>query len=194
MEVRLEIVGATPLVMHNPRLADKEDPFQRAMGALTSKTKKTDDDNSEIAHIEFLGSLYWESDIGLYLPTWNIVACLLRGATLFKLGKALQRGVAQTSINTPIVHDGPKTPEELWQREEYRFRKVVANKMNRVMRMRPIFRKWGATVDLLVAEESVSPEDFARVVATAGRTEGLGDARKLGYGRFAATITEGVAA
>lgn len=188
MDVRIDITGATPLVMHNPRLADKEDEFSKAKATVSSKSKKTPADEEEMAHINFLGSLYWDAEIGLYLPTWNILACCIKAAAAFKLGRHVQRAVAQTTLNTPIKHNAPADAEAMWRKPEGRLRKSVVVGQKRITTVRPLFRDWKMSVDLLLMENMLDFDDLVRIVELAGRSEGLGDARKLGYGRFTAKV------
>ena len=68
MKVRLSIEGTAPLLMHNIRLADPLNPIAKAMKAISSKRKKTDDDLAQLARLEFEGGLYVLPDLGPYLP------------------------------------------------------------------------------------------------------------------------------
>lgn len=194
IDVRLTLTGSTPLVMHNVQLADKENHWAKLIAQITGKRKKTPADDFEVGHLEFLGSLYWESDIGLHIPTWNIIACFGQAATVFRLGKAVFQAVAPTTDRVPLIYEGPRDPEKLWERPEFRFRKSVGVQRAKVTRVRPIFRKWALELDLALEESVLDPEDFSRVVTLAGRSQGLLDARKLGYGRFTAEINAAVPA
>lgn len=63
MDLRLDITGTAPLLMHNSRLADPIDPIVRSMKKITGKTKKTEDDHAETARLEFLDDLTQLVDI-----------------------------------------------------------------------------------------------------------------------------------
>ena len=186
MRTLLQLTGKTPLVMHNVRLADKDDPITRQIKELTDKPGKnrTDADSASIEHLEFLGGLYYEKGFGVYVPTWNIVRCLERGGTITRDGTTLVRALAVVTDKVVLDHDGPKEAVELWKHEEYRWRTSVGVNRGKVTRMRPIFRRWSVTFEAELLEEVMNPSDLLRVAITAGRSEGLGDARKLGYGRF----------
>ena len=44
MDIKLELTGTTPLLMHNISLADPDNPFVKEIQTYTSKRKKTEDD------------------------------------------------------------------------------------------------------------------------------------------------------
>lgn len=188
VQALVALTGTTPLVMHNIRLADKDDDFTRQIAVLNKKRQKTDADYAAITHLEFLGGLYWDAEVGLHLPTFNVIRSWEQGGTVTKQGKAIVQAVAITTELTPIDYDGPRKPEELWAKPEFRFRKLVRVQRNTVTRMRPIFRRWGCRLEVEVEEAALDPDAFVRVVQTAGKIAGLGDARKLGYGRYSADI------
>lgn len=184
MRVALQIEGMTGLVFHNVRLADKLDDYAKAIAEINSKTKKTDSDYAEIARLEWYGGLYHDPEIGVYLPTWNVIRCLERGGTIIKKGTAVIQALAVMSDKVAIRYDGPRDLAQLWERPEFRWRTTVGVQRNKVTRVRPIFRKWSLELEAELMDDVLNPSDFDRLAELAGRTAGLGDARKLGYGRF----------
>lgn len=186
MEILVELKGQTALVMHNIRLADPDDEITRAITEISGKRKKTDADRLEIARLEFLGGLYYDAAIGVYVPSWNILKCLERAGSITKQGTAVIRSVSVTTDKVPLKYEGPETPEELWRQKERHFRRQVVVKRNTVTRMRPMFLPWQLRFSCELAEDILNPQDFAEICHQAGRMEGLCDARKLGYGRFEA--------
>lgn len=184
MRVALQVEGMTGLVMHNVRLADKQDEYAKAIAEINAKTRKTDSDYAEIMRLEWFGGLYHDPEIGVYLPTWNVIRCLERGGTIIKKGSAVIRSLAVMSDKVPIKYDGPRDLTALYDRPEFRWRTTVGVQRNKVTRMRPIFRKWSLNFEAELMEDVLNPSDFDRLAELAGQAEGLGDARKLGYGRF----------
>ena len=189
MEVLVELTGVTPMVMHNIRLADKTDPIVIAIAELTSKGKnKTDADNMEIMHLEFVGGLYYEESVGVYVPSWNIIRTFEQGGKVTKKGTTIIRALSATTDKVPLIYSGPRTPEELWQKPEFQWRTSVGIQRAKITRMRPLFRTWQLSFALELDEEMLNPREFVDIAARAGRSEGLNDARKLGYGRFNAEV------
>ena len=112
MELRL--TGAQPLIMHNVQAADPYNPFARAMKEFTSKRKKTDGDLLEIDRLKFLSGLYYDAEVGPYLPAPNVFRALIEAGTITKSGKKIERGVTFLSRLAPLEYNGPRTPDELW--------------------------------------------------------------------------------
>lgn len=184
MRIHLRLTGRTGLIFHNPRLADKQDPFTKAIAEVTDKRKKTDDDEAEIAKLQWYGGIYFEPDIGVYVPTYAILRSFERGGVPTREGSTVIRSVAMTTDRVPLVYSGPRDLDGLWAREEFRHRALVGVKQSKVVRTRPIFRQWSLDVELELLTSIMNLDNFIRVTETAGLAEGLLDARKLGYGRY----------
>lgn len=188
VEVQITLTGRSGLVMHNGRLADSLDPIARELSALTDKHGRTDVEEEQVADVEWRGSLYWDAESGAYIPTANIVRSFRDAATAWKLGEAVYRSLSPLSEQVSLHHEGPKTIAALSAKPEYRWRTTVKIGRNRTARTRPIFRKWSVTAEFELDEMELSTEDLLRIVERAGRLHGIGDARKLGYGRFTAEL------
>jgi hypothetical protein len=185
----IRLTGTTPLLTHNPRLADPEDEITREIAGITSKRKKTDEDRRAVARLEWFGGLYLSDDNRPSIPTANIHKCLIEAGKTRKLGKQIGRAVAFLDFMVPIVYDGPTAPDKLYQRLEFRHRATVVNNgRGRVVRVRPKFPAWGsiATVELL--EDMLNPGDLREIASLAGMIEGLAEARTQGFGRFTAEV------
>lgn len=187
IEFTLTIQGTHPLLMHNARLANPLDPATKGIKKYTSKRKKTDEDHEMIAMLEHAASLYLDKDYGPYVPGENIMRCLVNGAKLTKQGTAVTRGVIIKSDVNPLAYKGPRTPEELWEQEEFRNMASVKVGTQRVMRCRPMFKNWAVEADGIVDPSVLELSDIAAIAETAGLMEGLGDWRPR-YGRFEAEV------
>ena len=189
MQLHVEMVGRTGLVMHNGRLADPLDPLAIELSKLTDKRNRTEEEEREISDFEWFAGLYYEKDLGTYIPAENIVRCLRDAATAWKLGEAVYDFVHVTTDRIPLQHDGPADARKLQKLESYRLRKTVKIGRNRTPRTRPIFRTWNMSFDIDLDDADLNLSDFERIVERAGRLEGVGTARKLGFGRFNATLS-----
>ena len=57
--MKLRLTGITPLMLHNIRLADPDDPVVRQISELTAKKKSmTEADRLQVAWLKFVGGLY----------------------------------------------------------------------------------------------------------------------------------------
>lgn len=84
-----------------------------------------------------------------------------------------------------LEYEGPRTAEELWADEQYRFVALVRVGMARVARTRPIFNQWSCVIDINVETTLVNPSRVDEWLQAAGTQVGLGDWRPQ-HGRFQA--------
>lgn len=187
----VSLTGVSPLLMHNPRLADPDDEIVQEISKINSKQKKTAEDREAREHWEFVGGLYI-NDEGPFMPSLNIKKCWYEAAKLQKLGTTVERAVIMTTVSVPLEYKGPKTAEELWQSQAHRFRTSVGikrgAKTDRVQRMRPMFPDWSLTTSVEVLTQFMDTDAFIDVVSTAGMVEGLGEGRRVGHGRYTAIV------
>jgi hypothetical protein len=195
-KIEYKIKGIAPLVMHNVRLADPLDPFTREVKRLTAAAKKTDDGAAALSRVEWSGGMYhtmgeieikdgvvsWDKRIRPIIPSDMIMACVVDGAKKAKLGKQALAGI-MVPDDAILEYDGPKDLNALMADAKHRLCKVVAVQRNRVMRTRPIFRSWSATIALEVNPELLNDEQVTQAVMVAGRQCGMGDWRPK-HGRF----------
>lgn len=184
---RITCTGTTPLLMHNARLSNPLDEVAKAMKRISSKRTKTEEDHEELARLEHMGGLYFDSDAGPYLPGQNFERCLVDAARITKSGKKIERGVfVETNVN-PVAYRGPRTVEGLWKDDNFRHSASVKIGTNRVTRTRPQFRDWTVDAEGVYDPAVINLEELAEIAGTAGRMIGLGDWRPR-FGRFEATV------
>lgn len=182
MEMTLTLIGVGPMLMHNERLANPLDPIARQMKEITSKRKKTDDDIAELARLEFEGGLYWDADLGPYVPSWNIKRSVQDGAKLNKLGKAVERALTPLVQSVPLRYQGPRDVDGLWRAGYYDIRSVKVG-TNKVSRCRPRFEAWTLEVPCDLATDVLNVAELEQVIRNAGLMVGLGDFRQR-FGRY----------
>ena len=189
MRVLIELTGTTTLLMHNDRLADKADELTKAIAEITAKkTNRTETDDAEIERLEFMGGLYYDPGLGPYIPTANLVRCFENAAKVIRQGANLVRAFAVTTDRVRLEYAGSRKPAELWADPLHHDRRLVGIQRGKVIRVRPCFRQWALTVEAELLEDVMDLDTIKRIVQSAGRMEGLGDARKLGLGRFTAVV------
>lgn len=184
--IGLTLTSTRPLLVHNARLSDPLDPIVKEMKIISKKgVKKTEDDIEELARLEFLGSLYFHSDLGPVIPGENIYRLLVDAARLTKDGKRIERGVQVLDAESPILYNGPRDVAGLWADKNFVSRKSVKVTTSRVIRTRPQFLNWALDVELAFDTNIIDREDILRIADSAGSYVGLGDWRPV-YGRFSA--------
>ena len=191
MKVRLTATGTRPLLQHNVQLASPLNRYSKALKAANSKRTKTDEGRVAIARIEFEGSLYFDEQVGPFIPGQNVLASLVEGGRLTKAGKKIERGVMIEDLVLPLVYRGPRDVEGLWGGGESEFvdMRTVVVQRNKVDRCRPIFREWAFEADILIDPSVIDLDEFTDVARNAGAMAGIGDYRRL-FGRFDVRVQE----
>jgi hypothetical protein len=187
IDFRITLTGTAPLILHNSRLADPLDPTTKALKKMTSKRQKTEDDHLEIARLEHAGSLYFDSDVGPFVPGQNVARALVDAGRVTKKGKMIERGVFISTDTNPLSYRGPRTVNGLWEDENFRITASVKVGTQRVMRCRPMFREWSTEADGILDPAILDLSDLEGIATTAGQMVGLGDWRPR-YGRFTARV------
>ena len=188
--MKLRLDGVTPLMMHNVRLADPDEPIVRQISDLTAKkSAMTDAERLEVARLKFLGGMYYDQQSGPYLPAANIFASLIAAARKTRKGLDVEAGVIWLADKAPLEYDGPRDPEKLWNGGNSPFvdRRMVKVDRARVPGIRPIFPGWAAEIEIDYDDTSINLSDLETFARRAGRV-GVGDYRRF-YGRYKATIS-----
>lgn len=181
-----KIRGVAPLVMHNGQLADPLNKYAKGIKEISSKRSKTESDYEAMARLEFLGGLYLSQNDGPCIPGYVLEGMLIgKGGAARKQrqGKQAAAGVFCDVDSFLLEYDGPRDSEELWQDEQFRLRVPAVVGQSKIMRTRPMFREWTATVSVCVLEDLVNPKDVILWMGIAGREVGLMDWRPK-FGRF----------
>lgn len=197
MNITITVKGISPLLMHNPRMADPDFEISREISKITGKTKKTEEDRREIERLEWYGGLYAETNGNgvpqVVQPTSKLRKCIIDAARNYKLGKKVEQALLFDGLYVPLAYDGPRDIDKLWESQLYISRLSVGigtgGSKKRIMRVRPQFFPWGMAVSGIFLPEVMDPSDIKRCVEVAGRAIGIGDNRVNGYGRFTAEVS-----
>ena len=185
--LKARLVGATPLVMHRAQLlADPISEVSRAMKKISAKgTRKTDEDHEEMARLEWLGGLYWGEEQGYHIPGDNVRKALIEAGRLRKQGKAIERYV-EVSDAKLIFAGADLAPAELYgsANRAYISRESAQVGGRRVMRTRPIFRRWEADVEITFLPGQIDEETVRDLLDSAGRYIGVCERSFRRWGRF----------
>jgi hypothetical protein len=179
MAFRIE--GVAPLILHNGQLADPLNVFAKENKKLSGKRKKTDEDFVAMAQTEFMGSLYLANG-RVTMPGENIESAIINAAKKRKLGTQFKVGMFVEEVK-PLIYDGPKSPEALWDSGKFKDTRGVRVQQSRVMRTRPRFDSWAMEFVVKFDPQMIDPETLVQVVEICGYEIGLGDYRPR-FGRF----------
>jgi hypothetical protein len=178
--------GIRPLLMHNGLLADPTNPTVRRIKQITSKGSKklTDSDYEERDSLEWEGSLYWDEEVGLHIPSDNIERCIQLGAQKCRIGKDVAAAVFCIEQKVVIKHDGPKTKEKMFNDPRFTLRRGVVIMGSRIIRVRPMIPTgWILHFGIEFDDSILNGKQIVKAMVDAGALIGLGDWRPK-FGRF----------
>ena len=187
-KIEYKLTSSAPLIMHNGQTADPTNKWSKLIKQISSKRTKTDADYEEMARLEFMAGLYLDEN-GPILPAFVIDSLVINGAKKSKEGQVAKSGCF-CPHQAKLEYDGPRTADELWADEQFRFSAIVRIGQSRVARMRPIFREWSAVITLNAEDTMVNPARVQEWLDAAGTQVGVGDWRPQN-GRFAVEKIEG---
>lgn len=185
-EILFTIKGTMPLLMNNVRMANPLDEHTQRAAQVSKKRTKTLDDHEILAKLEFLGRLYFDDEIGPYIPGANVHKVLLEGAKAHRLGTTVRAAVMVMEDKLPLQYDGPRDVEGLWK-AGFHDQRIVKVASARTLRTRPMFIQWALSGTIQFDESVLDPDQIERALDIAGRSKGLGDYRPQ-YGRFEAEV------
>ncbi|SRR6266568_2282582 len=195
-KAKVEIKGTTGLVLDNIDSMDPDSKVAQEIRKITSKSEMTEEDRYRKDWLSYNGSLYLDADRKLILPYRCIKRSFISGA--YQIGSTslagkMDKGVETSATEFLLDYEGPE-PDKLFDDERFRFRLMVnknpTGKKAMVPSVRPILPEWGMTCILTVFNGIIGWEKFAESVKAAGMLIGVGNARKLGNGRFTAKVTK----
>lgn len=181
--LKLKITGVTPLMFHADTLANPLLAVSKAHKALTAKRKKVDEDHLAIAKSEFLSSCYWNPEDKFFIPAANLDATFLGGAKLQKLGVRWKQAALILEQRVKLLHDGPSTPEKLWDEPRFIDVRGVRVGQSKVMRYRPVFLSWAAELTVALNTDVLDMGEAQKAIADAGKLIGTCEFRPR-FGRF----------
>jgi hypothetical protein len=179
--VHCKIAGVAPLIMHNGQLANPLNPLAKQMKHLSGKRHKTEADLEELARLEWYGSLYLEDGVPC-VPGELLEAHLVESAKKRRRGSQAKAGL-YCEGTFPLLYEGPRDPEALWERPAFRFTVGARVQRNRVMRTRPIFREWALRFQVTYNDALLNEAEIEEFLRLGGEQVGLGDWRPR-FGRF----------
>jgi hypothetical protein len=196
MESSYTLTGVSPLLLHNGQAIDPLNVYAKEMKRVSKKKGKTDDDHLAISKVEWFMSIYHngspdEIDDGeisvdknarIVLPALTIEAMAIAGGKKIKLGNQVKSGVIVES-DALLEYDGPANIVELWKEGKHLHRCPARVGTARVMRTRPIFRKWATTIQITHDTTVIDEAEVFQLLKHAGQLCGIGDWRPR-FGRF----------
>jgi hypothetical protein len=175
--VTLRLRGVTPFLFN--KFADL-DGYAEARVAPKRKPREREMTDYE--------SMVWRSDSGsLAIPTQNVISSFVSAAKFFKSPIASSGG-ATTTLREALIaaEESAEFDVSAWDCIDFRLARNGDMKRSPKPTWRPRLEKgWLVTVHIgVVLPELYGPAKLLEIITRAGTTSGLGDGRKIGFGRF----------
>ena len=197
MKYTIELVGKTPLIMHNGATGlDTRSPENIEKTEISRKkgSNRTEADDARLRELECQMSLWTDNEGRPTIPPGALRATIETGAKKLKQGPQVREGLLVERI-TEFRYDTNlgTNKEELGKTVQFTCGVVVQR--NRVLRTRAMFDNWSVEFVVEVDDELCDRPQLMTWLDIAGRRIGLGDWRpeKSGiHGRFeVVSIEEG---
>ena len=194
-QARIIVSGISPLLQNNPQTVDPFNHYAKAKKAITNKrTAKTDDDLIELGNLETESKIYFDDEIGVYVPaTWITEAIICTGFSVAKIGRAKMRGgLFATEPKIKLKYRGMakvKTITDVVMNPEFRHRMLLKQGQVRVPKDAPIFHDWSFETAVEFDDTVVDLGSLRRIVERSAKYGGFGDFRPT-FGRATAEVTD----
>lgn len=189
------VKGIRPLLQNNPQTVDRFNQFARRMKAINDKkTRRTDDDYLELRDLEVASKVYFDEDVGVYVPsTWLIEGLGGSSHTVAKLAKAKVRGaVFATESKLALSYDHSdkvKAASDVIGNPIFRHTIGLPQGQVRVTKAFPIFHGWQFKATLEFDDSIIDIGMLKRIAEYAGKYVGFGDLRPT-FGRAEVEVTQ----
>jgi hypothetical protein len=185
--MKITFKGIDGLLLNNPQTTDPLNKFAKEMKKLTSKRKKQDEDILEMRRIEMRAKLYWDDEVGVFVPSSWVMAMLCANSwTRAKIKKAdIRAAVFASEWKLPLSYKGKrgvKSPIDIVDNEDFQCIKSLKQGQVRVVKATPIFTDWSFTSTIEYDESMVSTDELVGLIEYGSKFGGFGDFRPT-YGR-----------
>lgn len=192
-QAKIKITGINPLLQNNPQTVDPFNRYSKAKKVITNKrTSKTDDDLIELGNIETESKIFFNDQVGVYVPsTWLTEALITTAFAVAKIGRQKMRGgIFATEDKVKLYYrdmDKVKTITDVVMNPTFRHRMLLKQGQVRVPKDAPIFHDWSFETVIEHDDAIIDFGTLKRVVEHASRYGGFGDFRPT-FGRAIAEV------
>lgn len=193
-QASIKITGINYLLQNNPQTVDPFNRFSKAMKSITKKkTGKTEDDLIELGNIETESKIYFDAELGVYIPTRWMTEAICTGAfAVIKTGKDKMRGgIFPTTEKAKLTYrdmNKVKTITDVVMNPTFRHRALLPQGAVRIPKDFPIFKDWSFETTIEFDDTVVDFNGLKQVVDRTAKYVGFGDFRPT-FGRATAEVS-----
>lgn len=192
----VSVTGIAPLLLNNPQTVDRFNKFSKRMAEINAKkTRRTDEDYHELGDLEVESKIYFDDDLGIYVPSRWIMAAMCKVSNkVAKIPKAdIRASVFPTEDKVSLKYDKSelvKTPADIVGNTFFRHKMLLPQGQVRIAKHAPIFHKWSFEFELEFDDTVLDSSDMTRILEHACLRGGFGDFRPT-FGRAKAEVKHG---
>ena len=191
--LNVSVTGMNPLLQNNPQTVDRFNEYTRAMAKINAKkARRTDEDYRDLQDIEIRAKIYWDENLGIYVPgTWVSAAIAAASFKKAKISKADIRGsVSVEDDKIKLQYENMnlvKKPEDIVGNPFFRLNMTLKQGQVRVVKAVPIFHKWTFSTKVEFDDKLVDESSLVDIIKHASLYGGFGDFRPT-FGRAQAEV------
>jgi hypothetical protein len=179
--------GIAPLLQNNSQSVDPFNKYAKLKKPLTSKRTKTDEDLLEIRDIEVESKVYFDDDIGIYVPSRWLSASLAKNSwSVIKVKKDHIRGALFiVEDKAKLTYDGidkVKKISDVVKNEKFVTTLILPQQQVRLAKSFPIFHKWEFEFTIEYDDSIFNDKELGSLLEYCAKYNGFGDFRPS-YGR-----------
>lgn len=193
--MNVEFKGINPLLMNNPQTVDRFNKYAKAIAKINAKkTKRTDDDYLELYNLEMAAKIYFDDEVGIYVPSnWVAAAIATNSFRTAKIGRdSIRGGVFTTDDKLKLNYRGMdkvKAADDVVYNDAFRQKMILPQGQVRVAKMVPIFHQWSFSCGLEYDDSIVDEDSMKTILNHAAKYGGFGDFRPT-FGRAIAEFKD----
>jgi len=187
--LKCKFVGNNELRINNPQAADPLNKYAKKLKTLEKKMAKnrTDLEHETIKNIRTESKLYFDKEIGIYVPTnWITAALTASSFKVIKISKADTRGaIYPNNSKMKLTYSGMKGVkkiEDVVLNDKFSVTELIKSGQVTKPRTTPSFNNWSFNIDFDFDEEILTETDMQTLIKFVITRIGFGDFRPT-YGR-----------
>ena len=194
--LKYTITGEGAILINNPQTVDRFNVYSKSMALINRKgTRRTDEDYLELRKLEIKAKLYFDDEMGVYIPaTWVTAAIQKISHKQAKIAKADIRGsVFSAEVSNKIKLNYRdmklvKTMDDVVGNPNFHKLLLLKQGQVKIAKNFPIFHDWSFSGELEFDDTTVDGSTLEGLLKYASRYGGFGDFRPT-FGR-ATAVTE----
>jgi len=185
--LKAKFTGINPLLQNNAQTVDVFNKYSKLKKPLTSKRTKTEEDVLELRNIEVESKVYFDKELGIYVPSSWIMASLAKNSwARIKVKKNdVRAGIFVVEPKVKLNYDGMKavkTIKDIAKNEKFNTTLILPQGQVRLAKSFPIFHKWSFEFTIEYDDSIFNSRDLEDLLNYCAKYNGFGDFRPT-YGR-----------